>query len=81
MANADWWNPSTDEYEYTVAVKATETFKNTLSKQGVDLPAVTSITKFSSSKLLDMKALKQRGLIGSYTIVRVMTVRQLVETG
>ena len=64
-----------------MTVRAVETFKNTMAKQGIEIPVVEKVTRFNSSRRLDMKALKQRGVISAYTVVRATTTRVLVEEG
>ena len=79
-------NPSAEEqdgeeYEYTVNVSALETFRNHLEKNGVGVTEVGNKTVFTAWKRLNMKALKERGTIRSYSIVRLRRHKQLVEEG
>jgi hypothetical protein len=81
MPDSDWWIPITEDYEYMVDVKALETFKNALLKQGVHLARVEKRCLFRSARLLDMETLKTKGIIGSYTVVKATTMRKVLEEG
>lgn len=69
-------------YEYIADVKARETFWNTLKGLGIT-PRERDSRKmvFTSEKLLDMKGMKERGLLWSYAIAKVRRVKELVEVG
>ncbi len=69
-------------YEYVADVKARETFRNIIRGHGIT-PRERDGRKvvFTSEKLLDMKGMKERGLLWSYAIARVKKVKELVEVG
>jgi hypothetical protein len=71
-----------DGYEYVADVKAKETFMNTLRGYGLR-PREQDGRKvmFTSDKLLDMKGMKERGLLWSYAIAKVRRVKELLEVG
>lgn len=68
-----------DEYEYTVQPAAIETFTNLMREQGVIMAWDGKRFVFTSSKLLNMKRLKERGVIRSYTIATLTRSRKVVE--
>ena len=70
-----------DEYEYTVDVSAWESFTNMMRGHGVSLPDGNRITTFRSEKRLNMKLLREKGLLRSYSVARLMTRKEVVETG
>jgi hypothetical protein len=68
------------EFKYIVQVRAFETFRNTLRREGLAMPeTVVNNLSFASSKRLDMKSYKARGLIWSYSIIRVRKVEDVIE--
>jgi hypothetical protein len=69
-------------YEYIADVKAIETFRNTLRGLGIT-PRERDGRKvaFTSEKLLDMKGMKERGLLWSYAVAKVKRVKELLEVG
>jgi hypothetical protein len=68
------------EYQYVVNVRAIETFVNTMSREGLALPQQSAIS-FRSRRLLNMRKLKERGILWSYSIIRVRTVEDVLEEG
>ena len=68
-------------YEYTADVKAWETFSNILRRNGVALEGGGRKVTFRATKRIDMKAMKQQGLLRSYAVARVKRVKELVEVG
>ena len=70
-----------DEYEYVADVRAWEAFSNMLRKHGVALREGDRRVTFRLEKLLDMKGMKERGLLWSYAIAKVRRVKELLEVG
>lgn len=68
------------EFEYTADVRAWETFRNQLRSLGVTVREGNPVT-FRFSRLLDMRAMKQKGLLRSYKISKIAVIRQVIETG
>ncbi len=69
------------EYEYVVHVKAMEAFANAMSRQGVPVPEQSAYVSFASPRRLDMKAYKAKGLIWSYSVIRVRKDGEVIEEG
>jgi hypothetical protein len=70
------------EYKYIAKVRAFETFRNLVRREGISIPeAGAGTVSFTSPKRLNMKAHKERGLIWSYSIIRVRRVEDVVEEG
>ena len=69
------------EYKYITNVKALETLRNLLRREGITLPDGSNHMSFKSSKRLDMRGYKERGIIWSYSIIRVGTVEDVIEEG
>jgi hypothetical protein len=69
------------DYEYTVHVRAWETFGNLMRGHGVSLREGDRNVTFSTEKRIDMKKLKERGLLWSYVIAKVRRSKEIVETG
>ncbi len=71
------------EFKYIADVRAFETFRNVLRREGVAMPETGRVgnLSFTSSKRLDMRAYKERGLISSYSIIRVRKVEDVIEEG
>ncbi len=70
------------EYRYIVHVRAAETFFNWMERDGTLIPhSQSQHLRFSWPKLLDMKSLKERGLIWSYSVIQVQSVENVVEEG
>jgi hypothetical protein len=70
-----------DEFEYIVDVRAWETFSNQLRAIGINLREGSRKVTFRSSQRLDMRKLKEKGLVWSYTISKVVVGKELVEMG
>jgi hypothetical protein len=71
-----------EEFEYHVQLKAIEAFYNIMQREGVALPGMTGFSlSFTSEKRLDMKRLKDRGIIRSYKVTRVRHEEEVVEEG
>jgi hypothetical protein len=73
-----------DEYEYRVEAQALETFTNLMRFQGVSMPwggPANGIIVFTSDRLLNMRRLKERGIIKSYTIIRLTRRDEVIEEG
>ncbi len=71
-----------EEYVYHVDVRANEAFANAVRREGVNLPDVAlGRIVFSHEGLLDMKSYKRRGLIWSYSIVRIVRNEEEIERG
>jgi hypothetical protein len=69
-------------YEYIADVKAWETFSNILRRNGVALNEGGSRkVTFRSGRRLDMKGMKQKGLLWSYAVAKVKRVKELIEVG
>ena len=67
-------------YEYTVDVSAWETFSNILRGFGVALhEGEGRRVTFSSKYRLDLKEMKQKGLLRSYAVAKVKRVKELLE--
>lgn len=69
-------------YEYAADVKAWETFSNILRGYEVALrdEGGRRVT-FRSDKLIDMKGMKENGVLWSYAVAKVKRVKELVEVG
>jgi hypothetical protein len=71
-----------DGYEYIVDVKAKETFRNTLRGMGISAREGDGRkVAFTSERLIDLKAMKERGLLWSYAVAKVKRVKELLEVG
>lgn len=69
-------------YEYTVDVKARETFSNILRGYGIPVQeGVGRTVTFSSERRLDLKGMKENGLLWSYAVAKVKRVKELLEVG
>ena len=68
-------------YEYTADVRAWETFRNILRGHGVNLREGDRKVTFTSERRLDMKGMKERGLLWSYAVAKVKRVKLLEEVG
>ena len=72
--------PATDvDYEYQVDVVASESFKNLISKFGVDVGYDKGKHHFFINRLIDMKPLKAKGVIRAYKIIRWTKTKSVVE--
>ncbi len=71
-----------DGYEYVADVRAWETFSNIMRGYGVALRdgAGRKVT-FRSDKLIDMKGMKENGVLWSYAAAKVKRVKELLEVG
>lgn len=69
------------EYRYDVRLRAIETFVNLMTRQGIVIPDKSHQARFSSRQKLDIKSLKESGIILSYTITKVNAIEEVVEQG
>lgn len=69
-------------FEYTVHVKAWETFRNLMRGYGVSLRegGGTQVT-FGSEKRIDMRRMKEKGLLWSYAVAKIRKSKETIETG
>ena len=70
-----------DEYEYVADVRAWEAFSNILRKYGVALREGDRRVTFRLEKLLDMKGMKEKGMLWSYAVAKVNRIKELIEVG
>jgi hypothetical protein len=70
-----------DEYEYKVEPLAVETLTNLLRLEGVITIWDGAWIVFTSDRLLNMRRLKELGIIRSYTILRVLQKNEIIEEG
>jgi hypothetical protein len=71
---------SDTEFKYIVHIRAFETFRNTLRREGIAMPeALASNLSFASFKRFNMREYQARGLIWSYSIIRVRRVEDVIE--
>jgi hypothetical protein len=68
-------------YEYTAHVRAWETFVNLINRYGVKLREGDRHVTFRSERRIDMKGMKEKRLLWSYTIARIVVEREFVEKG
>ena len=80
QAEQDKERPDT-EYKYIVHVRALETFRNIMAIASVHIPDTSSHVSFTSGKRLDLKACKEKGVIWSYSTIRVTRNEDVVEEG
>jgi hypothetical protein len=67
-----------------VEIKAAETFANLVLREGVELMDLALGDRrrvFTCDRLLDMRRLKTRGIIGSYKITRIVKTERTIEKG
>jgi hypothetical protein len=69
-----------EEFEYIVDIRALETFVNVMRRHGLAVTLSGPRGTFTSNERLNMKRLKEIGLISSYEIIRVSKNRELVES-
>jgi len=69
------------EYRYIVHVRALEAFGNRMRREGTIIPEGPAHVSFSTNKRLDMKELREDGLIWSYSIIRVTRAEDILEEG
>lgn len=70
-----------DDYEYTVLPTAAETFANLMRREGVVLAWEGDRIVFTTNRLLNMRQLKEAGIVRSYIIVRRVRKDEVVEKG
>ena len=70
-----------DEYAYTVVPAALETFRNLMFREGIITAWDDKRITFTSEKLLNLRRLKERGIIKSYTISKLSRKGETVEEG
>ncbi len=68
-------------YRYKVDVAARETFVNILERWGIGRVQGEDKVEFTSPKLLDMKALKEKRIIKSYKIETLSEGSEPFENG
>jgi hypothetical protein len=68
-------------FEYKVDVRAWETFCNIMRGYGVNLHEGDRQVTFRSEIRVDMKRMKEKGLLWSYSVAKLVMRRELVETG
>jgi hypothetical protein len=68
-------------YEYTAHVRAWETFSNLINRYGVKLREGDRHVTFRSERRIDMKGMKEKRLLWSYTIAKIVVERELLEKG
>jgi hypothetical protein len=68
-------------YDYIVHIRALETFINVMRLQRILIPSGTARVRFSSERRLDMRSMKQTGMIWSYRVIRVRINEELIEEG
>jgi hypothetical protein len=69
------------DYEYTAHVRAWETFANTLRGYGVSLSEGDRRVTFRSGRRIDMRRMKEKGLLWSYTVAKVVVAKEVLEKG
>ncbi len=73
------------EYRYIVETVAAETFTNLMLREGIDVMRAQLASQpqrvFTCDRLLDMRVLKERGIISSYSIIKIVRTEELVEQG
>lgn len=69
------------DYEYTVHVRAWETFANLIDRYGVRLREGDRHVTFRSERRIDMKEMKEKRLLWSYTVAKVVVAKEVVEKG
>ncbi len=72
---------SDTEYRYIVHVKALEAFANLMRREGIAIQEDTTHVSFVSARRLDAKEYKRRGLIWSYSVIRVRKEEDVMEEG
>jgi hypothetical protein len=68
-------------FEYTVHVRAWETFRNLMRGHGISLREGGRQVTFLSEKRIDMKRMKEKGLLWSYVVAKVKRSIEIIETG
>jgi hypothetical protein len=69
------------QYQYVVNIRAIETFVNLMAREGLNIPERSSSVSFTLPRRLNMKVLKERGVLYSYSVIRVRRVEDVVEEG
>jgi hypothetical protein len=69
------------DYEYTAHVRAWETFANLVRGYGISLTEGDRQVTFRSGKRIDMRRMKEKGLLWSYTVAKIIVAREVVEKG
>ena len=67
------------EYRYIVHVRAWETFRNMMRREGIIIPEGSHHVSFTCGKRLNMKGHRQNGLIWSYSIIKVTRNEDVIE--
>jgi hypothetical protein len=69
------------DYEYTVHVRAWETFANLIHRYGVSLREGDRHVTFRSERRIDMKGMKEKRLLWSYSVAKIVIEKEIVEKG
>jgi hypothetical protein len=69
------------EYRYIVQISAFESFRNIARREGIVIPESSTYASFTTPKRLDMRGYKQRGLIWSYSVIKVRRHEEIIEEG
>jgi hypothetical protein len=67
-------------YQYIVSIRAIETFVNLMAREGINIER-SSNASFTLPRRLNMRALKERGVLYSYSVIRVRRVEDVIEEG
>jgi hypothetical protein len=68
-------------YEYIADVRAWETVSNILRSYGIAVQGSGRKVTFTSEDRIDMKRMRDKGLLWSYAVAKVKRVKELVEVG
>jgi hypothetical protein len=68
------------QYQYIVNIRAIETFVNLMAREGINLER-SSNASFTLPRRLNMRVLKERGVLYSYSVIRVRRVEDVIEEG
>jgi hypothetical protein len=69
------------DYEYSVHVRAWETFANLIRRYGINLREGDRHVTFRFGRRIDMKGMKDRRLLWSYTVAKIIVDKVVVEKG
>ena len=68
------------QYQYIVSIRAVETFVNLMAREGINMER-SSNASFTLPRRLNMRAMKERGVLYSYSVIRVRRVEDVIEEG
>jgi hypothetical protein len=68
------------QYQYIVNIRAIETFVNLMAREGINIERSSSAS-FTLPRRLNMRVLKERGVLYSYSVIRVRRVEDIIEEG